>query len=71
VSEYSNTAAGVDSRIKGQQYVEYTRLLRDEPGVGAAFCVALSASRGYESEVWRYEDGRLSEIPALMGGRAA
>jgi hypothetical protein len=71
VSEYSNPAAGVDSRIKGQQYVEYARLLRDEPGIGAAFCVALSASQGFESEVWRYEDGRLSEIPALVGGRAA
>jgi murein DD-endopeptidase MepM/ murein hydrolase activator NlpD len=69
ITEYSNTASGVDARIKGQQYVEYVRMLRDEPGVGAAFCVALSASRGYDSEVWRYEDGRLNEIPALMGGR--
>ncbi len=71
VSEYSNLAAEVNSRTKGQQYVEYARLLREEPGVGAAFCVALSAARGYESEVWRYEDGRLSDIPALMGGRTA
>ncbi len=69
ITEYSNTAAGVDSRVKGQQYLEYVRMLRAEPGLGAAFCVALSASRGYESEVWRQADGRLSEIPAIVGSR--
>jgi hypothetical protein len=70
ITEYSNTATGVDLRLKAQQYLEYMRTLREEPGLGGAFCVALSALRGYDSEVWRHADGRLSEIPAIVGSRA-
>ena len=69
VTEFSNPASDVDSRTKGEQYVRYYRHLRYLPGIGAAFCFVLSASSGYAHEAWRRENGQLSMIPSVVGGR--
>jgi murein DD-endopeptidase MepM/ murein hydrolase activator NlpD len=70
ITEFSNNSPRVDMATKGRQYVKYYRHLRDQPGVGAAFSFVLSASADFPYEVWRYEDGRPTPIPALVGGRS-
>ncbi len=69
VTEFSNPSAAVDSQTKGDQYVQYYRLLRHRAGLGAAFCFVLSASSGVVHETWRAEDGRATAIPDLVGAR--
>jgi hypothetical protein len=70
ITEFSNNSPHVDMATKGRQYVKYYQSLRDQPGVGAAFSFVLSASADFPYEVWRYEDGRPTPIPALVGGRS-
>lgn len=70
VTEFSNQSAAVDWAVKGQQYVRYYQHLRSLPGVGAAFAFVVSASTSFGTEVWRWENGALTPIPAVVGGRA-
>lgn len=70
ITEFSNPARHVDLRIKGQQYVKYYRLLRDQTGVGAAFSFVSSASTSFPYEAWRDEYGNLSPIAGIVGGRS-
>lgn len=70
ITEFSNPSPEVEPRSKGAQYVEFYQLVRDLPGIGAAFCVGLSASHGFEAEVWRTENGELTEIPSIIGCRS-
>lgn len=70
ITEFSNTAAGVDGSAKGNQYLKYYTHLRNQPGIGAAFAFAASASANYPSEVWRSEDGRLLPIAGVVGARS-
>jgi hypothetical protein len=70
ITEFSNPAAGVDPRLKGEQYVRYYQDLRSEPGMGAAFSFVASASAGFGHEAWRGEDGRLSAIVSVVGARS-
>jgi murein DD-endopeptidase MepM/ murein hydrolase activator NlpD len=69
VTEFGNVSPDSDSATKGRQYVEYYRDLRNRAGIAAAFSFVLSASEGYEHEVWRREDGQMTAIPALVGDR--
>ena len=69
ITEFSNPVQNVERRVKGQQYVRYYQALRSVPGVGAAFSFVVSASSGFPWEAWRDEDGRVSEIPGLVGAR--
>jgi hypothetical protein len=69
ITEFSNPSDKVDTRAKGQQYVNYYRRLRDLPGLGAAFSFVLSGSSGFPNEVWRLENGALTEIPKIVGQR--
>jgi hypothetical protein len=69
ITEFSNPAPSVDLRTKGNQYVEYYRLLRQQYGIGAAFAYVLSASSTFPHEAWRREDGEPTIIPALVGSR--
>lgn len=66
ITEFSNNT----TLRKGDQYVRYYRSLQNAANVKAAFSYVVSASRGFESEVWRGEDGVLNEIPTLVGDRA-
>ena len=69
VTEFSNPYSEVSKRSKGQQYVDYYRRLRNIKGIGAAFSFVLSASSNFPHEVWRREDGHISEIAQLVGNR--
>ena len=69
VTEFSNPYSEVSARDKGQQYVDYYRRLRNIKGIGAAFSFVLSASSNFPHEVWRREDGHISDIAQLVGNR--
>ncbi len=69
ITEFSNPSDKVDRQAKGQQYVNYYRRLRDLPGLGAAFSFVLSGSSGFPNEVWRLENGTMTEIPKIVGQR--
>lgn len=68
ITEFSNPG-GQDVRRKSAQYVRYYQSLRNQPGIGAAFSFVVSASGGFQNEVWRLEDGRLTDIPYAVGNR--
>jgi hypothetical protein len=44
-------------------------MLRNTPGIGAAFAFIVSASANFPHEAWRGEDHRLSEIVDIVGRR--
>lgn len=69
ITEFGNPSGKVSARARGQQYLEYYRLLRDEPGIGAAFAYALSAERGHKSLCW-IDDRGDGEIASIIGGRS-
>jgi murein DD-endopeptidase MepM/ murein hydrolase activator NlpD len=69
VSEFSNPTDNTSLQAKGTQYVNYYKRLRNQVGLGAAFCFALSASSGFTNEVWRFESGGLTPIPTIVGQR--
>jgi murein DD-endopeptidase MepM/ murein hydrolase activator NlpD len=69
ITEFSNPAPDVEPQVKGAQYVEFYQMIRTLPGIGAAFCVGLSASTGFQAEAWRTESGQLTAIPDLIGNR--
>jgi murein DD-endopeptidase MepM/ murein hydrolase activator NlpD len=69
ITEFSNTAVNGDGVAKGNQYMTYYAHLRSQPGVGAAFANAASASAGYLHEVWRSEDGKASPVAGIVGSR--
>ncbi len=70
ITEFSNTAPGVDWQVKGNQYLKYYRHLRPHTGLGAAFSFVASASSNFPNEIWRYEDGRSTPIAAIVGRRS-
>ncbi len=70
ITEFSNNSSSVDAHAKGMQYLKYFRHLREQPGVGAAFAFASSASTGYPTEVWRDESGQPNAISGIIGSRS-
>jgi len=69
ITEFSNPSDSTEPRVKGQQYLEYYRRLRDIRGIGAAFSFVVSASSDFPHEVWRSEDGKPRGISSLIGQR--
>lgn len=69
ISEFSNPSPLIDLTTKGSQYLAYYRLLRQNRGIGAAFSFVLSASTDFPHEVWRRENGEMTVIPGIIGGR--
>ena len=69
VTEFCNPSPAVPTAEKARQYLEYLRLLRDRPEVGAAFALALSAVQGHPGVVWRDGAAGVSEIAVALGGR--
>ncbi len=69
ITEFSNVSPNVAKAVKGRHYVSYYQMLRNVPGLGAAFAFLLSATQGFDTEAWRDENGALSDIPALVGAR--
>jgi len=66
VTEFSNVAPGIDKTTKGQQYAKYYQMVRNIPGLGGAFAYILSATQGFETEVWRDETGMVTAIPGQV-----
>jgi hypothetical protein len=69
ITEFSNPTPNTDLVAKGTQYVKYYQMLRNTPGIGAAFAFIVSASANFPHEAWRGEDHRLSEIVDIVGRR--
>jgi hypothetical protein len=67
ITEFQNTSTRVEPTIKGQEYLDYYRMLRGFPGLGAAFAYAISAAESHHANVWRSEDGSINEIPQIVG----
>ncbi|HLF01565.1 MAG TPA: M23 family metallopeptidase [Anaerolineales bacterium] len=70
ITEFSNPTDNTDTRAKGNQYVNYYKRLRNLSGLGAAFSFVLSGSSGFPHEVWRLENGTVTEIPKAVGARS-
>jgi len=67
ITEFSNNTAGVDPGEKGRQYARYFQLLRNEPGLGAAFAFALNwPGQDTNHEGWLFE-GQTTLIPSTLG----
>ncbi len=66
ITEFSNLSRRVTPFEKGQQYARYFAYLREETSVGAAFGFVISSAEHYADEVWRKENGRLSDIARGM-----
>lgn len=69
ITEFSNPAADVSFEAKGDQYVKYYTMLRNEPNLGAAFSYVLAASASFEHENWRKWKAELTAIPFKVGAR--
>jgi hypothetical protein len=69
VTEFCNPSAQVGQAIKGQQYLDFYRMLRDTPGIGAVFAYALSAVSGHDAIIWRDGNGDQNRIPSIIGDR--
>jgi murein DD-endopeptidase MepM/ murein hydrolase activator NlpD len=69
ITEFSNPASDTDAQSRASQYLRYYRYLYDQPGLGAAFSCAVSASSGFVHETWRGEDGQAMPIAAIIGSR--
>jgi hypothetical protein len=69
ITEFSSTSALLDSQSRTQQYLDYYYSLRTQPGIGAAFAFAVSASANYPFEVWRTEDGGMRIDADALGAR--
>lgn len=70
ITEFANVNQFTDPSVKGLEYVKYYLQIRGEKGIGAAFAQVISAGDGYNSLVWRKEDGALTEIPGSVGERS-
>jgi murein DD-endopeptidase MepM/ murein hydrolase activator NlpD len=69
ITEFSNPTDNTSTTTKGNQYVNYYKRLRNLTGLGAAFSFVVSGSSGFPNEVWRLENGTLTEIPKIVGAR--
>jgi hypothetical protein len=69
ITEFCNPSSQVGQTIKGQQYLDFYRMLRDTPGIGAVFSYALSAVDGHDSIVWRSTNGDQSRISSIISDR--
>jgi murein DD-endopeptidase MepM/ murein hydrolase activator NlpD len=69
ITEFSNPASDVPPEVKGRQYRAYYGLLRDQPGIGAAFAHPLAASQGYEGVAWRGAGSDGMQLARIVGER--
>jgi len=70
ITEFGNPSIDLSPKPRAGQYLEFYRQVRDEAGIGAAFCFTISASEGYPGLAWSAaaESGR--EISTAIGSRA-
>ncbi len=70
ITEFCNPIQSVAERTKVEQYLEFYRMVRSQPGIAAAFAFALSAGRGHDAIVWRSEISDGNDIAELIGKRS-
>lgn len=70
VTEFGNPSTGLAPKPRAGQYLEFYRQVRDEAGIGAAFCFTISASEGYPGLTWSGAEGAGREISAAIGNRS-
>jgi hypothetical protein len=66
ITEFSNPTTGLEATSRGEQYLDYYRMLREEEAIGAAFALGISSTEGYEALVWDDEE----EIASTIGARS-
>ncbi len=71
VTEFQNPVADLDPHVRGQQYLEFYRMVKDVSGIGAIFAYAISANEGHDSVVWRTEEGYIHPIAQEIGDRGS
>ncbi len=69
ITEFGNTNALTNATVKAREYVKFYERVRAYGGIGAAFAQVASAEAGYDSLVWRTENGALTKIAAEVGKR--
>jgi hypothetical protein len=69
ITAFANPAPDVSPQAKAAQYLDFLKILAEEPAVGAALCSCLSAASGFESVVWRSEAGEDRGIADRIGER--
>ncbi|KPK89430.1 MAG: hypothetical protein AMJ88_17610, partial [Anaerolineae bacterium SM23_ 63] len=69
ITEFCNPSSQVGQAIKGQQYLDFYRTLRDTSGICAVFAYALSAVSGHDAIIWRDKSGDQNRIPSIIGDR--
>lgn len=69
ITEFCNPEPDTAPREKARQYLEFHRLVESEPAVRAVFAYAIAAESGHENVIWESEQGRASEIAALLADR--
>jgi hypothetical protein len=70
ITEFANVNAMTSMYVKGNEYADFYRRLRHEPGFGAAFSQVMSSAVGFDKIRWRQEDGDLNQIPIRVGQRS-
>jgi len=70
VTEFGNPAENISSTAKANQYLEFYRQLRDQPGIGAAFAYAISAREGHTNLIWTSSKAKSERIAGAIGSRA-
>ena len=71
ITEFCNPIQGVDEHTKADQYLEFYRTVRSQPGIAAAFAYALSADRDHDAIVWRSEISDGTDFAERIGKRSA
>jgi murein DD-endopeptidase MepM/ murein hydrolase activator NlpD len=66
ITEFNNPTAGLGATSRGEQYLDYYRMLREEEAIGAAFALGISSTEGYEGLVW--DDDK--DIASRIGARS-
>lgn len=69
ITEFGNVNGATNLKAKGKQYQIYYQHLREISGIGGAFSNIIHSSSGYDSMVWRNQDGSLSPIPIEIAQR--
>jgi hypothetical protein len=70
ITEFCNPMQGVAEKTRADQYLEFYRMVRSQPGIAAAFSYALSADQGHDAIVWRSEKSDGTTFAERIGKRA-
>ncbi len=69
ITAFANPSPDVSPQVKAGQYLDFLKVVGEEPAIGAALCSCLSAASGFDSVVWRSESGEDRGIAERIGER--